>query len=68
MFMKLHPQACQPTNGLGNFKFSDGAFIGIRSSDAAVVEQKKRELMTASERAIASLQDAVDLGIATTEE
>ncbi|WP_249324805.1 tail fiber assembly protein [Enterobacter mori] len=57
-----------PANVLGNFKFSDGAFIDIRPSDADIAEQKKSELMVVAERVIAPLQDAVDLGIATTEE
>lgn len=57
-----------PANVLGNFKFLEGVFIDIRPSDADVSEQKKSELMAVAERAIAPLQDAVDLGIATTEE
>ncbi|ELI8917566.1 tail fiber assembly protein [Enterobacter ludwigii] len=57
-----------PANVLGNFKFSEGTFIDIRPSDADVAEQKKSELMAVAERAIAPLQDAVDLDIATTEE
>lgn len=54
-----------PANVLGNFKFSEGVFIDIRPSDADVAEQKKSELMAVAERAIAPLQDAVDLGMAT---
>ncbi|HFT7756814.1 tail fiber assembly protein [Enterobacter hormaechei] len=57
-----------PANVLGNFKFLEGTFIDIRPSDADVAEQKKSELMAVAERAIAPLQDAVDLDIATTEE
>lgn len=60
--------ASVPSNVLGNFMYSDGVFIDIRPSDADVAEQKKSELMAVAERAIAPLQDAVDLDIATTEE
>lgn len=54
-----------PANVLGNYKFSDGTFVDIRPSDASIAEQKKSELMAIAERAIAPLQDAVDLGMAT---
>lgn len=54
-----------PANVLGNFKFSDGTFVDIRPSDASIAEQKKSELMSIAERAIAPLQDAVDLEMAT---
>lgn len=57
-----------PANVLGNYKYLEGVFIDIRPSDADVAEKKKSELMAVAERAIAPLQDAVDLGIATTEE
>ncbi|WP_320734063.1 tail fiber assembly protein [Enterobacter kobei] len=57
--------ASVPANVLGNFKFTDGTFIDIRPSDTAVAEQKKSELMAIAERAVAPLQDAVDLSMAT---
>ncbi|MGN7913485.1 tail fiber assembly protein [Enterobacter sp. 22466] len=57
-----------PANVLGNFKFSEGAFIDIRPGDNEVAERKKSELMRAADSATAPLQDAVDLGIATSEE
>ncbi|MDE7599685.1 tail fiber assembly protein [Enterobacter asburiae] len=57
-----------PANVLGNFKFSDGAFIDIRPSDEDAARQKRADLMTDADKAIAPLQDAVDLGIASNEE
>ncbi|MFJ5982329.1 tail fiber assembly protein [Enterobacter cancerogenus] len=54
-----------PANVLGNFKFSEDTFIDIRPGDASIAEQKKSDLMAIAERAIAPLQDAVDLGMAT---
>lgn len=49
----------------GNFKFSDGAFIDIRPSDEDAARQKRADLMTDADKAIAPLQDdAVDLDIA----
>jgi hypothetical protein len=57
-----------PANVLGNYKFSDGVFIDIRPGATEIAEQKKNELMAEADRSIAPLQDAVELGIATTEE
>ncbi|VFS40770.1 putative tail fiber protein [Enterobacter cancerogenus] len=57
-----------PANVLGNYKFSDGAFVDIRPSATEIAEQKKNELMEEADKVIAPLQDAVELDMATADE
>lgn len=60
--------AVVPANVIGNYKFSDGAFIDIRPGATEIAEQKKNELMAEADKVIAPLQDAVELDMATASE
>ena len=57
-----------PKNVLGNYKFSDGVFVDVRPGDSEKAEQIKMQLLGDAASAIAPLEDAVDLNMATNEE
>lgn len=57
-----------PDNVIGNYTFQDGIFTDIRPDAAELAEQKRKELLDEAKIAMASLQDASDLGIETDEE
>ncbi|HFT7470971.1 TPA: tail fiber assembly protein [Enterobacter hormaechei] len=57
-----------PDDVLGNYKYSNGVFEDIRPNAETLAEQKRELLMVEANLAIAPLQDAVDLGIATDSE
>ncbi|EOZ7468805.1 tail fiber assembly protein [Enterobacter hormaechei] len=57
-----------PEDVLGNYKFEDGRFTDIRLSEEQLSERERNKFIAEASLKIAPLQDAVDLGIATTEE
>lgn len=57
-----------PPNALGKYTFDNGVFTLIRPDAVVVAEQQKASLMALANAAIAPLQDAVDLSMATDDE
>lgn len=60
--------ATVPKEVLGNYKYLDGVFIDIRPNETEMAALIKTLRTAEANEAIAPLQDAVDLGMATIEE
>ncbi|ARF49849.1 tail fiber assembly protein [Pantoea stewartii] len=65
MVVEDYPIDCQAD---GTWRYTDGLIEKIPTDYVAVAENQKSQLMAAANAAIAPLQDAVDLGMATDEE